>query len=107
MAQLVCMDARLDTFSDELCQVNTHVGRITRWQVVIGGFIASSPSSVALEDEGDDDGSGSDDAAVDEDVSSSSGDEMATWFTYPLSPVTKRGSSFGTSIVVYIGGELA
>ena len=30
MAQLVCMDARLDTFSDELCQVNTHVGRITR-----------------------------------------------------------------------------
>ena len=28
MAQLVCMDARLDTFSDELCQVNTRVGRI-------------------------------------------------------------------------------
>ena len=30
MAQLVHMDARLDTFSDELCQANTHVGRITR-----------------------------------------------------------------------------
>ena len=29
MAQLVCMDARLDTFSDELCQVNTPVSRIT------------------------------------------------------------------------------
>ena len=28
MAQLVCMDARLDTLSDELCQVNTRVGRI-------------------------------------------------------------------------------
>ena len=28
MAQLVCMDARLDTLSDELCQVNTCVGRI-------------------------------------------------------------------------------
>jgi len=28
MAQLVRMDARLDTLSDELCQVNTHVSRI-------------------------------------------------------------------------------
>ena len=28
MAQLGCMDARLNTFSDELCQVNTRVGRI-------------------------------------------------------------------------------
>ena len=30
MAQLQHMDARLDTLSDELCQVNTHVGRIAR-----------------------------------------------------------------------------
>ena len=29
MAQFVRMDARLDTLSDELCQVNTRVGRIT------------------------------------------------------------------------------
>ena len=28
MAQLEHMDAHLDTLSDELCQVNTHVGRI-------------------------------------------------------------------------------
>ena len=28
MAQLVCMDARLDTLSDELCQLHTRVGRI-------------------------------------------------------------------------------
>ena len=28
MAQLVRMDARLDTLSDEFCQVNTHVGSI-------------------------------------------------------------------------------
>ena len=28
MAQLQRMDARLDTLSDELCRVNTHVGRI-------------------------------------------------------------------------------
>ena len=30
IAQLVCMDALLDTLSDELCQVNTRVGRIAR-----------------------------------------------------------------------------
>ena len=30
MAQLQCMDARLDTLSDELCQVNTRVGRIAQ-----------------------------------------------------------------------------
>ena len=29
MAQLERMDARLDTLSDELCQVNTRAGRIT------------------------------------------------------------------------------
>ena len=29
MAQFVHMDAHLDTLSDELCQVNTRVGRIT------------------------------------------------------------------------------
>ena len=28
MAQLVRMDARFNTFSDELCQMNTRVGRI-------------------------------------------------------------------------------
>ena len=30
MAQLVCMDARLDKLSDELCQVKTCVGHIAR-----------------------------------------------------------------------------
>ena len=30
MAQLVLIDAHLDTFSDELCQVNTRIGRIAR-----------------------------------------------------------------------------
>ena len=28
MVQLQCMDAHLDTLSDELCQVNTHVSHI-------------------------------------------------------------------------------
>ena len=64
MAQLVHMDAHLDTLSDELCKVNTRVGCITQWQAVIDGFTASpspSPSPQASEDEGDDDGSNDDD----------------------------------------------
>ena len=98
------MDARLDTLNDELCQVNTHVGRIAQQQAVIGGFtVATSPSPLASENESDD-GSGSDDAA--EDASSPSDDEMSTGFTYPLSLVTKKGNSFDMRVVIYIGGEL-
>ena len=37
MAQLQHMDARLDTLSDELCQVNTRVGCIAQRQAGIGG----------------------------------------------------------------------
>ena len=77
MAQFVRMDARLDTLSDELCQVNTCVGRITRRQVIIGGFTASSsPSPQASEDESDDDGFGGDDADGDDGASSSVDKEM-------------------------------
>ena len=78
MAQLVCMDARLDTLSDELCQVNTHVRRIVRRQAVMGGFtVASSPSPPASKDESDD-ASGSDDADKDDNASLPSDDEMST-----------------------------
>ena len=87
MAQLKRMDARLDTLSDELCQVNTSVGRIARRQAVIGGFTTSpspSPSPLALEEEDDDDGSVDDDDDEDEDDddededASSFGDEEMT-----------------------------
>ena len=96
------MDARLDTLSDELCQVNTHVCRIAWWQACLGGFVESlSPSLEAFEDE-DDDGDSDDndddedeDEDEDEDANSPSDDEMTAWFTYFLSFVTKRGSSFG------------
>ena len=75
MAQLQRMNARLDTLSDELCQVNTRVSRIARWQARLGGFVESpSPSLEASEDE-DDDGDSNDDND-DEDVSSSSDDEI-------------------------------
>ena len=76
MAQLVRMDAHLDTLSDELCQVNTRVGRIARRQAIMGGFtVASSPSPPASEDESDE---GSDSANEDDDASSPNDDEMST-----------------------------
>ena len=78
------MDACLDTFSDEFCQVNTRVGRIAWRQAVMGGFImVSSPSPLAFEDESND-GSSSDDADEDDDAGSPSDDEMSTWCTYPF-----------------------
>ena len=50
------MDARLDSFSDELCQVNTRVGRIAWQQARLGGFATSpSPSPEASVDEDGDD----------------------------------------------------
>ena len=67
------MDARFETLSDELCQVNTRVGRIAQRQDVMGGFITSpSPSPQASEDEGDD---GDDDADEDEDEDASSSND--------------------------------
>ena len=38
MAQLQRMDACLDTLSTKLYKVNVHVGRIARWQAIIGCF---------------------------------------------------------------------
>ena len=37
------MDARHDTLSTKLYQVNTRVGRIARWQAHLGGFVESPP----------------------------------------------------------------
>ena len=75
MAQLVHMDARLNTFSDKLCQVNTHVDRIARRQAVMGGYtVTSSPE--ASEDESD--GSSNADDTEDDDDGTPSDDEMST-----------------------------
>ena len=63
MAQLQCMDARLDTLSNELYQVNTYVGGFT--------------SSLSLFSDEDGDDSAIDDDE-DEDASSSSDKEMTT-----------------------------
>ena len=59
MAQLQCMDARLDTLSMELYQVNVRVSRIARRQASMGDFAPeatpSIPSLVASKFEDDDD----------------------------------------------------
>ena len=79
------MDARLDTLSNELCQVNTHVGRIAWRQAMMGGYtVSSSP-----EDESD--GSSSVDDAKDNDDGSPSDDEMSIWCTYPFVTHDKKG----------------
>ena len=84
MAQLQCMDARLDTLFMKLYQVNICVGRIARQYVVMGGFApkASPPpppmaSDSNSEDEDDDDGD-DDDASNDNDGDTSITDEMST-----------------------------
>ena len=65
MAQLQRMDARLDTVSTELYQVNVRVGRIVRRQATMDGFAPeatpSPPSPMAsdFEDENVDDGDAS------------------------------------------------
>ena len=79
MVQLQHMDARLDTFSMKLYQVNVHVGRIARRQASIGGFAPeatlSPPSPVASDSEDEDDDDGDDDDA---DGHASSINEMST-----------------------------
>ena len=84
MVQFQRMDARLDTLSTELYQVNVRVGRITRRQAIIGGFapeVSPPPPPVASdsdsEDEDDDDGD-DDDASDDDDGDASSTDEIST-----------------------------
>ena len=79
MVQLVRMGARLDTLSDELCQVNTYVGRIAQRHAVIGGFVASPPLTLeASKDEDDDSNVDASDADEDDGASSSNADEMST-----------------------------
>ena len=76
MAQLQRMDARLDTLTTEMYQVNNHADRIARRQAHLGGFVESpSPPPKAFED---DDDSDDDDDDEDGDASSSNSDKMST-----------------------------
>ena len=79
MVQLQRMDACLDTLSDELCQVNTRVGRIARQQARLGGFVESpSPSLEASANKDDDGDFDDDDDDENEDASLPNEDEMST-----------------------------
>ena len=70
----------------------------------MGGFApeASPPPPLMASDskDEDDDDSDNDDAFADNDGDASSTDEMSTRHSYPLSLVTKRGSSFGLRVVI-------
>ena len=85
---------------------NTRVSRIAQQQAHLGGFVESPTPSLETSEDEDDDGGFDDSGDKDDDASSSSDDEMTAWVTYPLSFVTKRGSSFGMRIVMYLGREL-
>ena len=85
MAQLQRMNARLDTLSTKLYQVNVHVGRIAQRQATIGNFAPeptlSPPHPVASDsddEDDDDDDDGDDDDASNDDGDTSSTDEMST-----------------------------
>ena len=83
MVQLQHMDARLDTLSTKLYQVNVLVGYIARPQATMGGFAPeptpSPPRPVASNsDAEDDDDDGDDDDASDDDGDASSINEMST-----------------------------
>ena len=83
MVELQRMDARLDTLSTDLYQVNVRIGRIARRQASMGGFAPEatpsppSPVASASKDEDGDDGD-DDDASDDDDGDASSTDEMST-----------------------------
>ena len=77
------VDARLDTFSTELYQVNVRVGCIAQRQATMGGFALEAspppPTPVASKSEDDDDDEGDDDdASDDDDGDASSIDKMST-----------------------------
>ena len=79
MTQFQCMDARLDTLSTKLYQVNVCASHIAQWQAVMGGFALEAsppPPPMTFEaEDGDDDTSEDDDNG---DASSSDIDEMST-----------------------------
>ena len=82
MAQLQRMDARLDTLSIKLYQMNVCVGRIAQWHTTMGGYApeaSPSPPHVASDSEDEDDDDGDDDNASDDDNGdASSTNEMST-----------------------------
>ena len=90
------MDARLDTLSTKLYQVNVRVGRIAQRQVIMGGFTSKAshpPPLVAFDSEDEDDDDGNDnDASNDDDGDASSIDVYLTFL--PFITRDKKGKQF-------------
>ena len=82
MAQFQHIDARLDSLSIELYQVNVRVSCIALWQVIMADFASEAsppPPLVASDSEAEDDDNGDDnDASDDDDGDASSTNEMST-----------------------------
>ena len=83
MMQFQCMNARIDTLSTELYQVNVRIGCIAQQQAIMGGFAleASPPPPLVasdFEDEDDDDGDDDDASDDNDDGDAISIDEMST-----------------------------
>ena len=76
------MDARLDTLSSEMYQVNVHVIHIARWQAVMGGFTLEASLLFPLvtfdAEDDDDDGDDADASDANDDRDASFTDEMST-----------------------------
>ena len=82
MAQLQRMDARLNTLSTKLYQVNVRIGRIARRQVTMCAYAPEAspppPPPVASDSKDKDDDVGDDDdASDDDDGDASPTDEMS------------------------------
>ena len=108
IAQLQCMNARLDTLTTELYQVNTRVSRIAWRHARLGGFIKSPfPSPEASKDEDDDGNSSDNDDDEDENASSSDNDEITTFQWLALCHSWQKGEVIlGMKVVTYLEGEL-
>ena len=79
MAQFQRMDARLNTLSTELYQVNIRVGRTARRQATMGGFaLQGTPSLPYVDSNSDDDGDDDDASEDDDDGDVNFTDEMFT-----------------------------
>ena len=82
MAQFQHIDARLDSLSIELYQVNVRVSCIALWQMIMADFASKAsppPPLVASDSEAEDDDNGDDnDASDDDDGDASSTNEMST-----------------------------
>ena len=82
-AQLQRMNARLDTLSTKLYQVNVHVDHIAWRQATMGGLSPKTspppPPPMAFDFEDEDDDDGDDDDALDDDGGDASSiDELST-----------------------------